>query len=135
MQKVPPQRQFWATATPGQSWPADGGHHIDVVRLTTADMQNSSSYRQLEALHGAGNGAIFGASFPNRRSVPEHRLDETTVQPLNETTVQRKRLCFQGLNFGSLRHGQESWIFRCSQCSSQAKAKMVSTAPRPEWCP
>ena len=31
------QRQFLATATPGQSWPADGGQHIDVVRLTTAD--------------------------------------------------------------------------------------------------
>ena len=39
-----------ATATPGQSWPADGDQHIDVVHLTTADVQNSSSYRLLEAV-------------------------------------------------------------------------------------
>ena len=28
---------------------------------------------------------------------------------------------------------QESWIFRCPQCSSPSK--MGSTAPRPAWCP
>ena len=43
------QRQFLATATPGQSFPTAGGQHIDVVHLTTADVQNSSGYRLLEA--------------------------------------------------------------------------------------
>ena len=84
MQKVPQQRQFLATATPGQSWPADGGQHIDVVRLTTADMQNSSCYRQMEAPRG--NGVMLGACIPNRRSILEHRTDKTAVQPLNKVS-------------------------------------------------
>ena len=87
MQKVPQQRQLLATATPGKSWPADRGKHIDVVRLTTADMQNSSCYRQLEALHG--NGDMLGACIPNRRSKLEHRTDETTVQPLKKVSRSR----------------------------------------------
>ena len=73
-----------ATATPGQSWPTDGGQHIDVMHLTTVDMQNSSSYRQLKALHG--NGVVLGACIPNRRSILEHRTDETTALPLNKVS-------------------------------------------------
>ena len=34
---------------------------------------------------------------------------------------------------GPLRQGQESWVFRCPQCSRPSK--MGSTAPRPSWCP
>ena len=76
MQKVLRQRQFLATApsTTCRSWPADSGQHINVVHLTTADMQNSSCYRQVEALHG--NGVMLGACIPNKRSILEHRTDK-----------------------------------------------------------
>ena len=85
LQKVPQRRQFLAMATPGQSWPTDGGQHIDVVHLMTADMQDSSCYRQLDALHG--NGVMLGAWIPNRRSILEHSTDVTTVQPLNKVST------------------------------------------------
>ena len=53
------------------------------------------------------------------RSTTTRRVDTVSALPQ------------QGL--GSLRHGQESWIFRCSQFSSPAEIGW--TTPRPAWCP
>ena len=86
---------------PGQSWPADGGQHIDVVHLTTEDVKNSSSCQQLEVLHG--NSVALGACLPNRRSIFEHRTNETRVQPLIEPQSadpgrRARRFCLKALN-------------------------------------
>ena len=58
------------------------------------------------------------------------RVDWDDIRSDNHP-ARRYRLCLQGR--GSLCHQQESWLFRCSQCSSPAK--MWSTAPGPAWCP
>ena len=110
MQKVSQLRQFLATAMPGQSWPADGGQHIDVVRLTTVDVQNSSINRQLEAPHG--NGIVLGACIPNRCSILKHRTDDTTVQPLNK--VSRSGTTSQAFQQKAMNLSRRMMLLTCS---------------------
>ena len=62
------------------------------------------------------NNFFFGVENRTPRSSRRHSLDNYTAH--------QYRLCLQGL--GSLRNGQESWIFRCSQCSKPSKDEVDS---------